>query len=164
MIRALITIVTININQHNTDLNDSTPIDNHHGRTPFAHAWLCLFGCVLRARVLPEGIKRATSVIVQLPRLQKDLRAGSISRDIANFPSDIAQKWHVHRSLTSGAAWHHGRMPFARACVFVGCVVQARVLFTVTERLRGERCCLISCSTIYYYIHDEYILLVLIYK
>ena len=33
----------------------------------------------------PEGTKRATSVNVQLPCLQKDLRTGSISRDV-NFP------------------------------------------------------------------------------
>ena len=32
--------------------------------------------------VAPEGAKRATSVNVQLLRLQKDLRTGSISRDI----------------------------------------------------------------------------------
>ena len=42
---------------------------------------------------LPEGTKRATSVNVQLRCLQKDLRAGSISRDIVNFPSEL----HRHR-------------------------------------------------------------------
>ena len=35
--------------------------------------------------VWPEGGRRATSVNVQLPRLQKDLRTGSISQDV-NFP------------------------------------------------------------------------------
>ena len=33
----------------------------------------------------PEGTKRATSVNVQLLRLQKDLRTGSISRDIVTL-------------------------------------------------------------------------------
>ena len=42
----------------------------------------------------PEGTKRATSVNVQLLRLQKDLRTGSISRDIVNFPSKLCR----HRS------------------------------------------------------------------
>ena len=38
---------------------------------------------------LTEGTKRATSVSVQLLHLRKDLRTGSISRDIANFPSEL---------------------------------------------------------------------------
>ena len=41
-----------------------------------------------RARDRPEGTKRATSVNVQLLRLQKDLRTGSTSRDVVNFPSN----------------------------------------------------------------------------
>ena len=36
---------------------------------------------------VPEGTKCATSVNVQLPCLQKNLRTGSISRDIVNFPN-----------------------------------------------------------------------------
>ena len=52
---------------------------------------------------VPEGTKRATSVDVQLLRLQTDLRMGSISRDISrNFPPNSAaaevtclRKWHV---------------------------------------------------------------------
>ena len=36
--------------------------------------------------------KRATSVNVQLPCLQKDLRAGSISRDIVNVPSELCRR------------------------------------------------------------------------
>ena len=36
-----------------------------------------------------EGTNRATSANVQLPCLQKDLRTGSISRDIVNFPSEL---------------------------------------------------------------------------
>ena len=53
----------------------------------------CLFASASRVAMLagtshvPEGTKRATSANVQLPRLQKDLRTGSISREIANFPS-----------------------------------------------------------------------------
>ena len=63
-------------------------------------------------RVLPvciarsEGTKRATSLNVQLLRLQKDLRTGSISRDVVNFPSETlqVQRWHVYGSGTFGAA------------------------------------------------------------
>ena len=44
--------------------------------------------------VLPEGTKRATSVNVRLPCLQKDLRTGSISRGIVDFPSELCR----HRS------------------------------------------------------------------
>ena len=40
----------------------------------------------------PEGTKRATSVNVRLPRLQKDLRTGSMSRDIVNFPSELCRR------------------------------------------------------------------------
>ena len=43
--------------------------------------------CVLQ----PEGTKRATSVNIQLPCLQKDLRTGSISRDTVNFPSELCR-------------------------------------------------------------------------
>ena len=50
---------------------------------------------------LPEGTKCATSVNVQLPCLKKELRTGSISRDIALQ----AQKWHAHRSRRFRAAW-----------------------------------------------------------
>ena len=35
---------------------------------------------------------RATSVNVQLPCLRKDLRTGSISRDIVNFPSEPCRR------------------------------------------------------------------------
>ena len=41
---------------------------------------------------LPEGTKRATSVSVRLPHLQKDLRTGSPSRDIANFPPELCRR------------------------------------------------------------------------
>ena len=41
---------------------------------------------------VPEGTKRVTSVNVQLPCLQKDLRTGSISRDIVNFPSELCMR------------------------------------------------------------------------
>ena len=40
----------------------------------------------------PESAKRATSVNVQLLRLQTDLRAGSISRDVVNFPSELLRR------------------------------------------------------------------------
>ena len=55
----------------------------------------------------PEGTKRATSVNVQLPCLQKDLRTGSISRD-TEFPLRPlqAQKRYIYGSRTFGAAWH----------------------------------------------------------
>ena len=69
-------------------------------------------GRALSSRVMfctwyPEGTKRATSVNVQLPCLQKDLRTGSISRDIVNFPSELCRRrsGNVHGSRTSGAAW-----------------------------------------------------------
>ena len=39
-----------------------------------------------------EGTKRATSVNVRVPRLQKDLSKGSISRDVANFPSELRRR------------------------------------------------------------------------
>ena len=35
---------------------------------------------------IPGGTKRATSINVQLPCLQKDLSAGPISRDFVIFP------------------------------------------------------------------------------
>ena len=41
--------------------------------------------------VFSEGTKR-TSASVQLPRLQKDLRAGSISRDIVTCPSELCRR------------------------------------------------------------------------
>ena len=52
----------------------------------------------------PEGIKRATSVNVQLLCLQRDLRTGSIWRDI-EFPLRdlLGQKWNVDGSSTFGA-------------------------------------------------------------
>ena len=53
----------------------------------------------------PEGTKRATFVNVQLLRLGRDLRTGSISRDIVNFPSELCkQKWCVYGGRTFGAA------------------------------------------------------------
>ena len=54
-----------------------------------------------------KGTKRATSVNVQLLRLQRDLRTGSVSRDICESPLRALQpqKWHVYRSGTFGAAW-----------------------------------------------------------
>ena len=45
----------------------------------------------------PEGTKRATSVNVQLPCLQKDLRTGSISRDIVSFPSELCRRRRCSR-------------------------------------------------------------------
>ena len=54
----------------------------------------------------PEGTKRAASVNVQLPCLRKDLRMGSISRDIEfSLRALQSQKWHVSGSRTFGAAW-----------------------------------------------------------
>ena len=43
-------------------------------------------------RLHPEGAKRATSVNVQLPCLRKDLRTGSNSRAIVNFPSELCRR------------------------------------------------------------------------
>ena len=40
----------------------------------------------------PECTKRATSVNVQLPCLQEDLRTGSISRDTVNFPAELCRR------------------------------------------------------------------------
>ena len=54
--------------------------------------------------VWPEGAKRATSVNVKLRCLQKDLRTGSISRDIVNFPSELCRRRSGIR--TFGAAWY----------------------------------------------------------
>ena len=54
----------------------------------------------------PEGTKRATSVNVRLLRLRKDLRTGSLSQDVANFPSELCKRrsdWRVRGSRTSGA-------------------------------------------------------------
>ena len=54
----------------------------------------------------PEGTKRATSVNVQLLRLQKDLRTGSISRDIVNFSANSAgAEVACLRIKTFRAAW-----------------------------------------------------------
>ena len=39
----------------------------------------------------PEGTKCATSVNVRLPCLRRDLRTGSISRDV-NFPSELCRR------------------------------------------------------------------------
>ena len=49
---------------------------------------------VTHLEITPEGTKlwRATSVNAQLPCLQKDLCAGSISRDIVNFPSELSRR------------------------------------------------------------------------
>ena len=76
--------------------------------TEDARVWRAPPGVLLQPS-LPEGTKRATSVNVQLPCLRKDLRTGSISRD-TEFPlrSLQAQKWHVHRTRTFGAAWFLG--------------------------------------------------------
>ena len=41
---------------------------------------------------MPEGAKRATSASVELPCLRKDLRTGSISRDIVNVPSELGRR------------------------------------------------------------------------
>ena len=40
----------------------------------------------------PEDTNRATSVNLQLPRLRKDLRTGSISRDIVSFLSELCRR------------------------------------------------------------------------
>ena len=40
----------------------------------------------------PDGTERATSANVQLLRLRKDLRAGSIPRDVVNFPSELRRR------------------------------------------------------------------------
>ena len=40
----------------------------------------------------PEGTEHATRINVQLPCLQKDLRTGSISRDIVNLPSELCRR------------------------------------------------------------------------
>ena len=60
----------------------------------------------LRAVLLEESTKRATCVNMQLPRLQKDLRTGSISRDIGNFPAELCGRRSVmfNGSRTFGAA------------------------------------------------------------
>ena len=55
---------------------------------------LCRTDLILKLGVgmlcaVPDGTKRATSVNVQPLRMQKDLRTGSISRDIVNFPSEL---------------------------------------------------------------------------
>ena len=39
----------------------------------------------------PEGTERATSVSVQLPCPQEDLRTGSISRDVVSLPSELCR-------------------------------------------------------------------------
>ena len=39
-----------------------------------------------------EGTKRATSVNAQLLLLRRDLRRGSISRDVVNFPSELCSR------------------------------------------------------------------------
>ena len=44
----------------------------------------------------PQGTKRATSVNVQLPCLQEDLRTRSISRGMVDIPSELCR----HRSGT----------------------------------------------------------------
>ena len=73
--------------------------------------WSCSFACMCiysREGAIPECSKGATSVNVQLTCLQKDLRAGMISRDIVNFPSELCRRrsgMYVHRSRTFGAAW-----------------------------------------------------------
>ena len=58
-----------------------------HGEILCASSWQKLRRWVT-LQVKPEGTKRATSVNVQLPRLQKDLRTGSISRDIVEASVD----------------------------------------------------------------------------
>ena len=50
------------------------------------------YGIICVGHVGPEGTKRATSVNVQPPCLQKDLHTGSISRDIVNFPCELCRR------------------------------------------------------------------------
>ena len=47
------------------------------------------------------------NIHMQLLRLRKDLRTGSIPRDIVNSPlrNLQPQKWHVYGCSTVGAAW-----------------------------------------------------------
>ena len=62
---------------------------------------MCIYIYIFLLHLLIEGIddiyiyiytNRATSVNVQPPRLRKDLRTGSISRDVANFPSELCRR------------------------------------------------------------------------
>ena len=66
----------------------------------------------------PEGTKRATSANVQLPRLQKDLR--SISRDLANFPSELCRPFcmfmEVARLAPPDVCSRSCRAPAAPGC------------------------------------------------
>ena len=50
-----------------------------------------LNGVEKEKQIVPEGTKHATSVNVQLPRLRKDRRTGSISRNM-NFPSELCRR------------------------------------------------------------------------
>ena len=46
----------------------------------------------LTIKIMPESTKRATSLDLQLPCLQQDLRTGSIPLDIVNFPSELCRR------------------------------------------------------------------------
>ena len=83
-----------------------TPVATQHQDLPHVHSYerCCLISHPPFTK--SEGTKRATSVNVQLLRLQKDLHKCSISRDIVNFPSELCRRrrGHVYGSGTFGAA------------------------------------------------------------
>ena len=65
----------------------------------------------VRFRPVPEltSSVRFGSVNVQLPCLQKDMRTGSISRDIVNFRSELCRRRSgIFTDVAFGAAWLSG--------------------------------------------------------
>ena len=72
----------------------------------------------------PEGIKRATSVNVHLPRLRKDQRTSSILRDIVHFRSALCR----HRSGIDGSSM----------CGAPGFIFRGGLIFPVVEDIQGR--------------------------
>ena len=76
-----------------------TPVPEPVCRTALSNKWVQCEVCRPAAITTnitegPECTTRATSVNARL-RLRKDLRTGSIWRDIANFPSELCRRTEV---------------------------------------------------------------------
>ena len=102
----------------------------------------------------PEGAKCATSVNVQLPCLQKDLRSGSISRDMVNLSSELCRR----RSGHGFECYEHCCIVFSLLTAFTGCAQR------VVERLaeyawKTHGYCWtqrsLSRASIYWYVREQ---------
>ena len=93
----------------------------------------------------PEGTKPATSANMRLLRLLRDLRTGSILRDIVNFPSELSRR-------RSGTFAEVARLvpPQIRTSLSVGARQNAELL---AETVLLLLLLLLSLLSLYYYYH-----------